>query len=107
MSPIAKYCLKLSIDGQVEPQLSPNRVLQVLVRELHNHMVSPPEEGGLKEERYTNNYSITSDSTLHKFLPPQLTTTTSRYKVMCGCECCISSKSMHSSLLTWSDIRLK
>ena len=27
----------------------------------------------------------------------------SRYKVMHGCECCISSKSMHSSLLSWRD----
>ena len=25
----------------------------------------------------------------------------SRYKVTCGCECCISAKSMHSSLLSW------
>ena len=31
----------------------------------------------------------------------------SRYKVMCGCECCISAKSMHSSLLTWRDRHLK
>ena len=27
----------------------------------------------------------------------------SRYKVMCGCECCISEKSIHSSLLSWRD----
>ena len=26
-----------------------------------------------------------------------------RYKVMCGCECCISTKSIHSSLLSWRD----
>ena len=32
---------------------------------------------------------------------------TSRYKVMCGCECFMSVKSIHSSLLTWSDCRLK
>ena len=31
----------------------------------------------------------------------------SRYKVMCGCECCISAKSMHSSLLSWRDSYLK
>ena len=24
-----------------------------------------------------------------------------RYKVMCGCECCISAKTIHSSLLSW------
>ena len=27
----------------------------------------------------------------------------SRYKVMCGCECCISAKNIHSSLLSWRD----
>ena len=26
---------------------------------------------------------------------------------MCGCECCISAKSMHSSLLEWRDRYLK
>ena len=25
------------------------------------------------------------------------------YKVMCGCECCIYAKSVHSPLLSWSD----
>ena len=32
---------------------------------------------------------------------------TSRYKVMCGCDFCISSKIIHSSLLTWKDRCLK
>ena len=27
----------------------------------------------------------------------------SRYKVMCGCKCCIYSKSIHLSLLSWRD----
>ena len=26
-----------------------------------------------------------------------------RYEIMCGCECCISAKSIHSSLLSWRD----
>ena len=32
---------------------------------------------------------------------------TDRYKVMCGCECCMFAKSMHLSLLTWRDHHLK
>ena len=32
---------------------------------------------------------------------------TSQYKVMCGSECCISSKSINSSLLSWPDYCLK
>ena len=30
-----------------------------------------------------------------------------RYKVVCGCECCIYAKSIHSSLLSWCDRYLK
>ena len=30
-----------------------------------------------------------------------------RYKIMCGCECCISVKSIHSSLISWRDRYLK
>ena len=26
-----------------------------------------------------------------------------RYKITCGCECCIYTKSIHSSLLSWRD----
>ena len=40
--PIANDCLKFYIDGQYEPQLVPNLLLQVSVRELHNSMVSTP-----------------------------------------------------------------
>ena len=30
-----------------------------------------------------------------------------QYKVMCGCECCISAKSIHVLLLSWRDTYLK
>ena len=30
-----------------------------------------------------------------------------RYKIMCGCECCIYAKIIHSSLLSWCDRYLK
>ena len=46
---IANDCLKLSIDVQAEPQLVPKFLLYVSVIELHNRMVSPPEEGVLRE----------------------------------------------------------
>ena len=52
-------------------------LLQVSVRELHNRMVSPPEEGGPKEERDKDNNIIISDSTLQNTLPTQLKNTTS------------------------------
>ena len=107
VSPIENDCLKLSIDGQVEPQLVPKFLLRVSAIELHNRMVSPPKEGGLKEAIYADNNNIISDSTLHNILPHQLKKMTPRYKVICGCECCISAKSMHYFLLTWRDLHLK
>ena len=70
-------------------------------------MASPLEEGGLKDERDAENNIIISDSTLHNILTPQLKNMTYQYNVMCDCMCCISSKIMHSSLLTWRNFRLK
>ena len=91
------------LDDQTELQLVPKLLYQVSVRELHNSLVSDPNDGGLKDARDENNKIIISDSTLCSLLPPQLKQMSARYKVMCGCECCISAKSIHSSLLSWSD----
>ena len=76
-SPIANDGLKLSIDGQVENQLVTKLLLHVSVKELHNSMVGPPEEGLFKEAIDADNNIITSDSTLHKKFPPQRNRTTS------------------------------
>ena len=54
-------------------------------------MVIPPKEGGIKEARDSENNIIISDSTLQS-----IQKMLARYKVMCGCECCISSKSINS-----------
>ena len=50
-SPISNDCLRVSIDGHSEPQLVTKLLLQFSVRELHNIIISTPEEGGLKEAR--------------------------------------------------------
>ena len=71
-SPISNDCLKVSIDGHYEPQLVPKVLLQVSVWELHNIVVSPPEEGGHKEARDADNNITISDSTLQSILPTQL-----------------------------------
>ena len=84
VSPIANDCLKLSIDGQLEPRLVPKFSFHVLVIELHNSMVGPPEEDGLKEAGDSDRNIIISYSTLFNVLPPQLKNMTSQYKVMCG-----------------------
>ena len=73
------------------------------VRETHNSLVSDPNYGGLKDARDEYGKIIISDSTLRSLFSHQLKQMSSRYKFMCGCECCIYSKSIHSSLLSWCD----
>ena len=99
-SPISNYCLKIIYDDQKEPQLVPKLVLQVSVIELHNSLVSDPNDGGIKDSRDEDNNISISDSTLCSLLPQQLKQMPARYKVMCVCECCISDKSIHPSLLS-------
>ena len=70
--PIANDYLKVSIDGNSEPQLVPKLLLQVSIWELHNNMVVTQEEGGIKEARYADNNIIISDSTLRSILKTQL-----------------------------------
>ena len=75
------------LDYQTEPQLVPKFLLQMSVRELHNSLVSDPNDGGLKDARDEDGKIIISDSTLRSLFPYQLKQMSARYKVMCGCEC--------------------
>ena len=61
VSPISNDFIKLPIDGREEPQLFPKLLLQVSVREIHNIMVGPQEEGRLKESIDADNNIIISD----------------------------------------------
>ena len=106
-SQISNDCLKVMLDDQTEPQLVPKVLLQVSVRELHNSLVSDPNYGGIKDARDEDGKIIMSDSTLRSMLSPQLKQMPARYKIMCGCECCISAKIIHSSLLSCHDGYLK
>ena len=90
-----------------EPQIVPKLLLQVSGRELHNSLVSDPNDGGIKDSRDEDGKIIISDSTLCSLLPPQLKQMSASYKIMCGCKCYISAKSIHSSLLSWRDRYLK
>ena len=65
--------------------------------------VSDLDDGGLKDARDKDNNIIIGDSTFFSLLPPQLKQISERYKVMCGCKCFISTKIIHSSLLSWHD----
>ena len=60
------------LDDQTEPKLVPKLLIQVSVRELHNSLVSDPNDGGLKDDRDDDGKIIISDSTLRSLLPQQL-----------------------------------
>ena len=60
------------LDDQTKPQLVPKLLLHVSVIELHNSLVSYPNDGGLKDARDEDGKIIISDSTLRSLLPPQL-----------------------------------
>ena len=77
------------------------------VRELNNILVSDPNDIGIKYDTDKDDNIIISDSTLRSLLPPQLKQTSTRCKVICGCECFISAKIIHSSFLSWRDRYLK
>ena len=78
-------------DYHTEPQLVPKLLPQVSVRELHNFLVSYPNDGGLKYARDEYDNIIISDSIFRSLLLPQLKQIAARYKVMWGCGCCIST----------------
>ena len=71
-SPIANDCLKVKIDDYTKPQLVPEFLLQVSVRELHNNIVSSTKYSGPKEARDEYDNIIISNSTLRSLLPQQL-----------------------------------
>ena len=44
-------CLKVILYDQIEPQLVPEFLLQVSVREMNNILLSDPNDGGIKDAR--------------------------------------------------------
>ena len=61
-------------DDQIETQVVPKLLLEASVRELHNSLVSDPNDGGLKNSMYEDDNIIVSDSTLHSLFSPQMIT---------------------------------
>ena len=58
-------------DDQTESQLVPKLLLPVSIIELHNILVSDPNDGGFKDARDEDDNIIIIDSTLHSLLPTQ------------------------------------
>jgi hypothetical protein len=82
-------------------------LLPISIRELHNDMLLPPDEGGFKEAwDETGNVRI-SDTALRALLPEQARKMTPRHKQMCGCEVCIQIRYHQNDLNAWRHRKLK
>ena len=60
------------LDDQIEHQPVPNIFPQVYAIELHNILLSDPNDVGLKDSMDEDDNIIISDSTLRLLLPPKL-----------------------------------
>jgi hypothetical protein len=63
--------------------------------------VDTPENGGLAEARDKSGNVLISDTALRYLLPPQLKRMSASHKQMCGCEKCLSIRTLHQSLNAW------
>jgi hypothetical protein len=87
----------------------PKLLLECSIRQLHNDLLSPPNEGGLVGARdaFTNEAVITSDTMLQAIAPRELRQMSDRHKLMCGCEYCNTSKYLQESLNAWRKAHMK
>jgi hypothetical protein len=76
-------------------------LLEISVRELHNDLLDTPENGGLAEARDESGNVLISDTALRYLLPPQLKRMSASHKQMCGCEKCLSIRTLQQSLNAW------
>ena len=70
-------------------------MLKLYVREIHNRMVGPQEEGSMKYSWGEQNISI-SDSIIIYILPTLINKISAWHKVVCGCDFLLSTKGLCS-----------
>jgi hypothetical protein len=69
------------------------------IRELHNKLIKPTDEGGFDGARDTVTRKVlTSNTVFRALLPCNLSQLTDSQKQMCGCEMCIVGKGLVSTL---------
>ena len=101
-SPISNDCLWIKDPEAPEGRRRVGKLLlEISVRELHNDLLDTPENGGLAEARDESGNILISDTALRYLLPPQLRRMTASHKQMCGCEKCLSIRSLQQSLNAW------
>ena len=80
----------------------PKLLLEFSLRQLHNELISSPDDGGLLRARHAEtNDVIISDTMLRSLAPPQLRPMTDNQIMMCGCAICNTSNYMQEDLNAW------
>jgi hypothetical protein len=88
-SPICNETILAKEPGSNEKRRVPKLLLEVPVRELHNLLVAPLDQGGLSQSRDADGKIIVSDTTLRRIMKkdlPHLCHMSLRHKQMCGCK---------------------
>ena len=106
--PIARDTLLIT-DAEYRVKLRVHKLLlECSMRQLHNELIAPPDDGGLLGARNSDtNYVIISDTMLRDLSPPQLTPMTDNDKIMCGCAIYNNSKYLQELLNAWRRKKLK
>ena len=101
-SPITRDTLLIAdADNKVSRRV-PKLLLECSMRQLHDELITLPDDGGLLGDRHAEtNELITSDTMLRSLAPPQLRPMTDNHKMMCGCAIFNTSKYMQESLNEW------
>jgi hypothetical protein len=104
-SPISKDTLLVrNPDTGVKERVG-KLLLEISVRELHNDLLD--DKKGLKEARNEKGEVLISDTALRYLLPKQIRKMTACHKQMCGCETCITVRSLQESLNSYRARQLR
>eukprot|EP00978_Attheya_sp_CCMP212_P009286 scaffold21956_cov70-Attheya_sp.AAC.2 len=107
-SPISRDTLIIK-DAETGVKRSvPKLLFECSMRQLHNELIAPPDQGGLLGARHhESNDVIISDTMLRLLVPPELRPMTDHHKIMCGCTICNTAKYLQTSLNAWRRKHMK
>ena len=98
-SPIARDTLPITDAESGVKRRVTKLLLEYSMRQLHNDLIAPPDDGGLLGARHADsNDVIISDAMICSLAPPQLRPITAHQKMMCGCAFCNTSNYFQQSL---------
>ena len=107
-SPISRDTLLITDAEYGVKRRVPKLLLECSIRQLHNDLITSPDDVGLLGDRRAGtNDAITSETMLCSLAHPQLRPMTDNHKMMCGCAICNTSKYFQQSLNAYRWKQLK